>query len=132
MGNQRTFASMVWNGKGKITRREWFLAEMDAVIPVAAAGQADRAALPENGTRSPAAGTGEDAADFTSCSSGSTCPTRRPKTRSTTVSRCVQGKYVHDPALIQLSKDCSYGLPRLEIVAIVPSNLVSSTVNGSL
>ncbi len=33
MGNQRTFASMVWNGKGKVTRRERFLGEMDAVIP---------------------------------------------------------------------------------------------------
>ena len=33
MGNQRTFASMAWQTKGKVTRREWFLAEMDAVIP---------------------------------------------------------------------------------------------------
>jgi IS5 family transposase len=33
MGNQRTFASIAWKGKGKVTRREWFLAEMDAVIP---------------------------------------------------------------------------------------------------
>src|SRR5512135_1404562 len=33
MGDQRTFASMAWNAKGKITRRERFLAEMDAVIP---------------------------------------------------------------------------------------------------
>jgi transposase, IS5 family len=33
MGDQRTFASMAWNGKGKVTRRERFLAEMDAVIP---------------------------------------------------------------------------------------------------
>ena len=33
MGNQRTFASMAWNGKGKVTRRERFLAEMHAVIP---------------------------------------------------------------------------------------------------
>ena len=33
MGSQRTFASMAWSGKGKITRRERFLAEMDAVIP---------------------------------------------------------------------------------------------------
>ena len=33
MGNQRTLASMAWNGKGKITRRERFLAEMGAVIP---------------------------------------------------------------------------------------------------
>src|SRR5882672_630805 len=30
---QSTFASLAWNGKGKVTRRERFLAEMDAVIP---------------------------------------------------------------------------------------------------
>jgi len=30
---QTTFASLAWNGKGKITRRERFLAEMGAVIP---------------------------------------------------------------------------------------------------
>ena len=33
MVKQRTFASMAWEGKGKVTRRERFLAEMDAVIP---------------------------------------------------------------------------------------------------
>jgi hypothetical protein len=33
MGRQGTFASMAWNTKGKVTRREQFLAEMDAVIP---------------------------------------------------------------------------------------------------
>ena len=33
MGEQRTFASMAWAHKGKVTRRERFLAEMDAVIP---------------------------------------------------------------------------------------------------
>src|SRR6201986_3646826 len=33
MGNQRTFASLAWNGKGKVPGREPFLAEMDAVIP---------------------------------------------------------------------------------------------------
>jgi IS5 family transposase len=33
MGSQRTFASMARSAKGKITRREHFLAEMDAVIP---------------------------------------------------------------------------------------------------
>jgi IS5 family transposase len=33
MGNQRTFASMAWSCKGKVTRRERFLAEMDGVIP---------------------------------------------------------------------------------------------------
>lgn len=33
MGEQRTFASVAWTQKGKVTRRERFLAEMDAVIP---------------------------------------------------------------------------------------------------
>ncbi len=30
---QSTFASLAWDSKGKVTRRERFLAEMDAVIP---------------------------------------------------------------------------------------------------
>ena len=30
---QTTFAWAAWDGKGKITRRERFLGEMDAVIP---------------------------------------------------------------------------------------------------
>jgi len=33
MAEQRTFASLAWQGKGRVTRRERFLAEMDAVIP---------------------------------------------------------------------------------------------------
>jgi transposase, IS5 family len=33
MGDQGTFASLAWSAKGKVTRRERFLAEMDAVIP---------------------------------------------------------------------------------------------------
>jgi IS5 family transposase len=33
MGEQQTFASLAWQQKGKVTRRERFLAEMDAVIP---------------------------------------------------------------------------------------------------
>lgn len=33
MGKQSTFAGLAWNGKGKVTRRERFLAEMDAVMP---------------------------------------------------------------------------------------------------
>lgn len=33
MGEQRTFASVAWSQKGKVTRRERFLAEMAAVIP---------------------------------------------------------------------------------------------------
>jgi transposase, IS5 family len=33
MSEQRTFAWLAWQGKGKVTRREQFLAEMDAVIP---------------------------------------------------------------------------------------------------
>ena len=30
---QTTFASLAWSNKGKVTKREQFLAEMDAVIP---------------------------------------------------------------------------------------------------
>jgi transposase, IS5 family len=33
MAEQRTFAGIAWSQKGKVTRREQFLAEMDAVIP---------------------------------------------------------------------------------------------------
>lgn len=33
MVKQRTFASLAWTTKRKVTRRERFLAEMDAVIP---------------------------------------------------------------------------------------------------
>lgn len=33
MSKQRTFASLAWSTKGKVTRRERFLAEMDQVIP---------------------------------------------------------------------------------------------------
>lgn len=33
MGKQQTFAGLAWKHKGKTTRRERFLAEMDAIIP---------------------------------------------------------------------------------------------------
>ena len=33
MGEQQTFAGLAWSGNKKQTRRERFLAEMDAVIP---------------------------------------------------------------------------------------------------
>jgi transposase, IS5 family len=33
MSEQRTFAGLAWDRKGKVTRRERFLAEMNAVIP---------------------------------------------------------------------------------------------------
>ncbi len=33
MREQRTFAEMAWEKKGKVTRREQFLAEMNAVVP---------------------------------------------------------------------------------------------------
>ncbi len=33
MAKQRTFAGLAWSTKGKVTRRERFLGEMDAVIP---------------------------------------------------------------------------------------------------
>ena len=33
MGKQQTFAGLAWSSKGKVTRRERFLREMDAVLP---------------------------------------------------------------------------------------------------
>ncbi len=33
MADQRSFACIAWTNEGKQTRRERFLAEMDAVIP---------------------------------------------------------------------------------------------------
>lgn len=33
MGGQRSFASLAWTQRGKVTRRERFLAEIDGVIP---------------------------------------------------------------------------------------------------
>jgi IS5 family transposase len=33
MGTRRSFASLAWSAKGKVTRRERFVAKMDAVIP---------------------------------------------------------------------------------------------------
>ena len=33
MSEQRTFGDLAWDGKKKVTRREQFLAEMDAVVP---------------------------------------------------------------------------------------------------
>ena len=33
MGGQRTFAGLAWSQQKEVTRRERFLAEMDAVVP---------------------------------------------------------------------------------------------------
>lgn len=33
MAEQGTFAGLAWRSRGKVTRRERFLAEMNAVIP---------------------------------------------------------------------------------------------------
>ena len=63
MGNQRTFASIAWNGMGKATRRERFLAEMDAVIPWPRLLRLIEPHYPKP-ARVTTAGTGEDAADL--------------------------------------------------------------------
>ena len=64
MGKQRTFAAMAWNGKGKVTRRERFLAEMDGVIPWLRLVRLIEPHCPKSRPGSPTAGTGEDAADL--------------------------------------------------------------------
>ena len=45
MGKQRTFAGLAWQTKGKVTRRERFLAEMNAVIEVSATDMVGMALL---------------------------------------------------------------------------------------
>ena len=59
MGEQRTFAAMAWAQKGKVTRRERFLAEMDAVIPWARLVALIEPHYPKAGQRPAAAGAGE-------------------------------------------------------------------------
>lgn len=56
MGAQRSFASLAWSAKGKVTRRERFLAELDAVIPWSRVTGANRVALSQSRPRPPAAG----------------------------------------------------------------------------
>ena len=87
MGNQRTFASLAWNGKGKVTRRERFLAEMDAVIPWSRLVRLIEPHYPKAGNGRQPLGW-RRCCGSTSCSSGSICRTHRRRMRSTTASRC--------------------------------------------
>src|ERR1700686_2258143 len=64
MGDQRTFASIEWSGKGKSNPARAVPGRDGCSDSLAAAGPADRAALPESRTRTAAAGTGEDVADL--------------------------------------------------------------------
>ena len=87
MGNQRTFASLAWNGKGKVTRRERFLAEMDAVIPWPRVVRLIEPHYPKAGQGRQPLGL-EKMLRIYFCSSGSICRTHRRRMRSTTASRC--------------------------------------------
>src|ERR1700719_3787485 len=64
MGNQRTFASMAWNGKGKSNPARAVPGRDGCGDSVDAADCADQPALPQGGTGPTAAGIGEDAADL--------------------------------------------------------------------
>lgn len=86
MSDQRTFASMAWNQKGKRTRREQFLAEMDAVIPW-------NQLLAVIGPHYPKAGRGRQPLGLEKMLRIYFLqqwfnPIRRPRTPSTTASRC--------------------------------------------
>jgi hypothetical protein len=61
MGTQRTLAGLAWSQKGKVTRREQFLAEMDRVDPLEAVARGDRALLLETRAGPPAPGARADA-----------------------------------------------------------------------
>jgi len=56
MGEQRTFAELAWTTKKKVTRRERFLAEMDAVIPWARFIQRIEPHYPKRGSGRPPLG----------------------------------------------------------------------------
>jgi len=62
MGAQRTFAGLAWSQKKKVTRRERFLAEMNAVIPWTDLGTVIAPHYPT--ARPPADAVGDDAADL--------------------------------------------------------------------
>ena len=64
MGNQRTFAAMAWQALGKVTRRERFLAELDAVIPWTRLLGLITPHYPKAGNGRQPLGNGEDAADL--------------------------------------------------------------------
>lgn len=51
--NQTSFASAAWDNKGKVTRREKFLAEMDAVIPWQKLNRRIKPFYPKTGGREP-------------------------------------------------------------------------------
>ena len=73
---QMSFGSSEWALKGKVTRREQFLAEMDAVIPWSRLLALIEPHYPRAATgRPPHRWSG--CCGSTSCSSGSTCRTRR-------------------------------------------------------
>jgi len=57
---------MAWSTKGKVTRRERFLAEMDAVIPWSRLLRLIEPHYTEGRQRPPAVGVGEDAAHLLS------------------------------------------------------------------
>src|SRR5882757_571669 len=87
MGNQRTFASMAWNGKGKVTRRERFLAEMEAVIPWLRLVRLIEPHYPKAGQGRRPLGL-EKMLRIYFLQQWFNLSDRRRKTRSTTVSRC--------------------------------------------
>jgi hypothetical protein len=79
---QTTFASLAWNAKGRTTRRERFLAEMNAVMPWARLTALIEPHYPKDSVR-PCRWSG--CCGCTSCSNGSICPIRKPRMRSTTL-----------------------------------------------
>jgi len=64
MAEQRTFADLAWSMKGKVTRRERFLAEMNAVIPWARLLELIEPHYPRGGSGGQPKGLEKDAADL--------------------------------------------------------------------
>jgi hypothetical protein len=79
---------MAWNGKGKVTRRERFLAEMDAVIPWPRLVRLIEPHYPKAGQGRQPLGL-ERVLRIYFLQQWSICRTRRLRTQFTTTSRCV-------------------------------------------
>ena len=82
-------ASLAWDGKGKVTRRERLLSEMDAVIPWPRLVRLIEPHYPKAGQGRQPPGPEQMLRIYFLQQWFNLCRTRRPKMRSTTVRRCV-------------------------------------------
>ena len=89
---QTTFASLAFESKKELARRERFLAGMDQVVPWARLLKLIAPHYPKAGNGRVPMPLETMLRIYNSCSSGSISPTPLPRTHSTTSSRCAGSK----------------------------------------